>query len=126
MFFPIFPWIFQIVIIAFAVIIGLYLASVGDPVNQVVRLKVDTSCQCTGAAQLYQDGSVCDPHVFNANCFSKAQSSVISTLFRQEAQSNHCQVAGCHFKEISSPKIVTYFQVRFRLPSYFSEHMITE
>lgn len=52
--FPIFPWILQITVAVFAVVIGLYLASVGDPVNQIVRLQNDTSCLCTGPAAFYK------------------------------------------------------------------------
>lgn len=53
-FFPILPWIFQIAVTIFAIIVGLYLASIGQPVNQVLRLSEDTNCQCTGAAQYYK------------------------------------------------------------------------
>lgn len=53
-FFPIFPWIFQIMVCAFALVIGLYLASVGVPVNQVIRMSNDSSCLCTGPASNYR------------------------------------------------------------------------
>lgn len=53
-FFPIFPWIFQIAVTIFALAVGLYLASIGQPVNQVLRLNNDTNCECTGAAQHYK------------------------------------------------------------------------
>lgn len=51
--FPIFPWIFQLAVAGFAVVIGLYLLSVGHPVNQIVRMQNDTSCVCTGIASHY-------------------------------------------------------------------------
>lgn len=53
-FFPIFPWIFQIAVTAFAVAVGLYLASIGTPVNQVLRMSEDTNCQCSGPAADYK------------------------------------------------------------------------
>lgn len=53
-FFPIFPWILQIAVIVFALAVGLSLASVGEPVNQVVGLSTDTSCKCTGIAASYK------------------------------------------------------------------------
>lgn len=53
-FFPIFPWIFQIAVTIFAIAVGLYLASIGQPVNQVLKLSNDTNCECTGAAQHYK------------------------------------------------------------------------
>lgn len=52
-FFPIFPWIFQVAIIFFAIIVGLYLASVGVPINQVVNMQAEPSCQCVGLAASY-------------------------------------------------------------------------
>lgn len=58
MFFPIFPWIFQIAVTAFAVIIGLYLASIGNPVNQVLRMTEDGHCICTGNASHYKVNAV--------------------------------------------------------------------
>lgn len=51
-FFPILPWILQIAVTLFAIIVGLYLASIGQPVNQVLRLSEDTNCQCTGPASI--------------------------------------------------------------------------
>lgn len=51
-FFPIFPWIFQILFIVFAVAVGLYLASVGTQVYTVVGL--DTNCVCSGLAASYK------------------------------------------------------------------------
>lgn len=53
-FFPILPWIFQIAVTAFAVAVGLYLASIGQPVNQVLRMSTDFNCQCTGKASHYK------------------------------------------------------------------------
>lgn len=51
-FFPIFPWIFQILFIVFAVVVGLYLASVGTQVHTVVGL--DGNCVCSGIAAGYK------------------------------------------------------------------------
>lgn len=53
-FFPIFPWIFQLAVTVFAIVIGLYLASIGEPVNQVLRMSQDAYCQCSGPASLYK------------------------------------------------------------------------
>ena len=54
-FFPIFPWIFQVAVIVFAIVVGLYLASVGETVNQIVRM--DASCLCSGPAAGYKVGA---------------------------------------------------------------------
>lgn len=50
-FFPIFPWVFQILFIVFAVTVGLYLASVGNQVHTTVGL--DNTCVCSGPAAQY-------------------------------------------------------------------------
>lgn len=52
-FFPIFPWIFQIAVTAFAIVVGLHLSSIGTPINQVLRMSEDTNCKCTGNASHY-------------------------------------------------------------------------
>lgn len=108
-FFPIFPWIFQIAIIGFALIVGLYLASVGDPVNQIVRMNDDQTCVCTGPAEHYKDMDVCDPLVFNQYCQDTSARAI--TFFDGAPTSRGCKTAACNFKEIKSPKVVTYFQV---------------
>lgn len=125
-FFPIFPWIFQILVIVFAVMVGLYLASVGTQVHTIVGLAEDPNCVCSGAAAAYkvllkfffifknnftiplQNGDVCDPTVFSNNCHRT--SSVLSQFFRQ-ANDNHCTMAACHFKRIDNPYFIRYFHV---------------
>lgn len=52
-FFPIIPWILQITVAVFAIAVGLYLASIGTPVNQVLRMSEDSNCHCTGSASHY-------------------------------------------------------------------------
>lgn len=93
-----------------ALVIGLYLASVGEPVNQVVRMAEDRNCRCSGPANGYHDGSICDPHVFNQFC---SDTSTALQFFSSNRQSSSCKVAGCVFKEIKSPAFVSYFQVSF-------------
>lgn len=103
-FFPIFPWIFQIAVIGAAIVIGLYLASVGEAVNQVIRMNQDGNCRCSGPANAYHDGSICDPHIFNQYCSE-------SSGFFGSKQISSCKVAKCVFKEIKSPAFMTYLQV---------------
>ncbi|KAG4077520.1 hypothetical protein HA402_002947 [Bradysia odoriphaga] len=103
-FFPIFPWVFQLLIIAFAVTVGLYLASVGTQVHTVVGL--DTSCVCSGPAATYVNGGVCDPRTFSENCHPT--SAVLSRFLRQ-SNDNPCAKAACHFKKIDNPYFIRYF-----------------
>ncbi|XP_037044636.1 choline transporter-like 2 isoform X2 [Bradysia coprophila] len=103
-FFPIFPWVFQLLVIAFAVTVGLYLASVGTQVHTVVGL--DTNCVCSGPAATYVNGGVCDPRTFSENCHPT--SAVLSRFLRQ-SNDNPCAKAACHFKKIDNPYFIRYF-----------------
>lgn len=60
-----------------------------------------------------QDGALCDPHVFNDNCHASV--SGYSAIFRSGSAGTSCTLAGCHFKEIQSPKIATYYQVNLKV-----------
>lgn len=95
-FFPIIPWALHILVIAFSVVVGLYLASIGEPIHRVYGLNTSTSCVCDNG---YRDGDICDPTVFNDHC----RNSVI------RAPDARCTDAACHFQEINSPKEVGYF-----------------
>lgn len=45
--FPILPWILQCGIIAYGVVVLMYLLSIGDTSFKVVNMANDTSCQCS-------------------------------------------------------------------------------
>uniref|UniRef100_A0A1Q3G3L9 Choline transporter-like protein n=1 Tax=Culex tarsalis TaxID=7177 RepID=A0A1Q3G3L9_CULTA len=93
-FFPIIPWLLHIAVIVFSVVVGLYLASIGEPVYRVYGLNSTQSCVCDNR---YRDGDICDPTTFNAHCQNKLIRGGI------------CTDAACHFQEIDSPKEVGYF-----------------
>ncbi|XP_055621858.1 choline transporter-like 2 isoform X3 [Toxorhynchites rutilus septentrionalis] len=95
-FFPIIPWVLHILVIVFAVAVGLYLASIGEPVHRVYGLNSSTTCVCNNG---YKDGDICDPIVFNDHCHN--------SVLRDN--SGRCMDAACHFQEIHSPKEVGYF-----------------
>ncbi|XP_029731395.2 choline transporter-like 2 isoform X4 [Aedes albopictus] len=95
-FFPIIPWALHILVIVFSVVVGLYLASIGEPVHRVYGLNTSSSCVCDNG---YRDGDVCDPTVFNDHC----RNSLVRALDAR------CTDAACHFQEINSPKEVGYF-----------------
>lgn len=95
-FFPIIPWALHILVIAFSVVVGLYLASIGEPIHRVYGLNTSTSCVCDNG---YRDGDICDPTVFNDHC----RNSLV------RAPDARCTDAACHFQEINSPKEVGYF-----------------
>ncbi|XP_055842030.1 choline transporter-like 2 isoform X3 [Episyrphus balteatus] len=106
-FFPIFPWILCMCTIAISVIIGLFLASVGDP-SFIVTRSGDSNevCNCEGVAINYTRGAQCDPVLFQNNCFLQP-----SGLALFSGQNNPCVETGCFFEGIGNPKIVSYFQI---------------
>lgn len=101
-FFPIFPWLLEVLVIGFAVLVGLYLASIGTEVYRVNGMNTTTSCVCTGRS--YVDGEICDPKEFNTYCKNTA-------ALTNKARSDLCVDAACHFIQIQNPAIVTYFHV---------------
>lgn len=101
-FFPIIPWLIQVMVIGFAVLCGLYLASIGTEVYKVNGMNTTTSCVCTG--RTYYDGEICNPEEFNRFCKNTAFSL-------NKARSDLCIDAACHFIQIENPTIVSYFHV---------------
>lgn len=55
-FFPIFPWILQVAVIGFAIVVGLMLVSVGEQQFQVVGMSTESTCVCQGPAAAYAVG----------------------------------------------------------------------
>uniref|UniRef100_A0A336LLH3 Choline transporter-like protein n=1 Tax=Culicoides sonorensis TaxID=179676 RepID=A0A336LLH3_CULSO len=99
-FFPIFPWLLQVCVIGFAIIVGCHLASIGTEVYKVTGMNTTTSCVCTG--RTYNDGDMCTPEEFNQHCKNTG-------AFTNRARSDLCIDAACHFIQIQNPSIVTYF-----------------
>nr|XP_026484345.1 CTL-like protein 2 [Vanessa tameamea] len=95
--FPIFPWILQCGIIAYGVLVLMYLLSIGESAFRVVNLKNDTTCDCGG---LYtEEGVACNPAKFISQCHD-TRSALLP-----------CQVASCHFTGIDNPYSVIYMQL---------------
>lgn len=46
--FPIFPWIFQCAVIAYGILVLMFLMSIGESAFHVVNLRNDTTCDCGG------------------------------------------------------------------------------
>nr|XP_043067755.1 choline transporter-like 2 [Drosophila bipectinata]XP_043067756.1 choline transporter-like 2 [Drosophila bipectinata] len=73
-FFPIFSWVLFIATIVFAVGVGLYLGSIGDPTFRMVRQLTDKGeatnepCKCEGPAFNYTVGEACIPRIFEQHC----------------------------------------------------------
>lgn len=97
-FFPIFPWIFELAIIALGIGVGLCLASVGNLGYKVIGMN-STTCVCTGDAFNYTDNGACLPEIFAANCFKPGSANL------------RCDIAVCNFKGIDNPNIVQYLHV---------------
>lgn len=74
-FFPIFPWILQALVIVISISSFLYLSSVGVSDYKVSGMKNPASCVCTGNYSTIKDGDSCDPKVFNDLCSSASCSA---------------------------------------------------
>lgn len=93
-FFPIFPWILQAIVILLSILMFLHLASVGEADYKVSGLKNSTSC-CSGNYSTIKDGDLCDPTVFNQLC--------------QQTRLSSCS-ASCVYVGIKAPPLVQYFK----------------
>ncbi|XP_034841494.1 choline transporter-like 2 isoform X3 [Maniola hyperantus] len=97
--FPIFPWIFQCAIIAYGILVLMFLLSIGERAFRVVNLRNDTTCSCGGVYT--EEGASCNPLTFAEKCHDT--SSVGGLL--------PCQLAGCHFTGIDNPHNVIYMHL---------------
>ncbi|XP_049293618.1 choline transporter-like 2 isoform X3 [Anopheles funestus] len=95
-FFPLLPWILQAAVYLFALLVLLFLASIGDPVHKINGLNTSATCLCSNG---YKEGDICDPVVFNENCKDT----------NRAYDQGRCIDAACHFQEVDTPTIVGYF-----------------
>ncbi|XP_018804709.1 PREDICTED: CTL-like protein 2 isoform X1 [Bactrocera latifrons] len=103
-FFPIFSWILFILAVSFAVAVGLYLGTIGNPSFRMIRQLDPNSvtgvsseiCECVGAASEYKVGGHCDPKIFQQNCFTNIDQHI------------PCKQTSCSFAEIEHPPFVTW------------------
>ncbi|KAL1132044.1 hypothetical protein AAG570_011652 [Ranatra chinensis] len=79
--FPIFPWIFQCLVLVWAISIGLYLSSMGNPIFKVHDIN-GSSCECTGQYKNLKNGDMCESNLFDDLCHTGSSS---------------CTTAGCRF-----------------------------
>ena len=63
--FPIFPWILKVLVIIFALIVGLNLISLDNPIFKI-KMK-NGNCICPTELN-YENNSLCDPKIFNSKC----------------------------------------------------------
>ncbi|CAH2068395.1 unnamed protein product, partial [Iphiclides podalirius] len=98
--FPIFPWVIQCAVIAYGVLVLMYLLSIGDSAFRVVNLRNDTNCNCGG---VYTEDYVgCEPSTFTMKCHDTSPGA---------GYQQPCQVASCHFIGIDNPHIVLYMHL---------------
>ncbi|RZC34922.1 CTL-like protein 2, partial [Asbolus verrucosus] len=89
LFFPIFPWILQVGVIAFSICVALYLATTGDPLYEMRGMS--ETCPCWSQ---YKDNLKCAPDTFTENCW--------------DAQT--CKNATCKFITMNNPSLYPYLQ----------------
>ncbi|KAH9645869.1 hypothetical protein HF086_010068 [Spodoptera exigua] len=92
-FFPLFPWVFQCFVIAYGVLVLMYLLSIGESAFKIVNLQNDTTCSCSNGIYT-QDYQSCDPVTFLTHCFDQNGGS--------------CSKAMCHFTGLENPHSVVY------------------
>lgn len=66
--FPIFPWIFQAIVIFLSILMFLYLSSIGEVQYKISGMKGLTTCDCSGNYSTIEDGASCNPRLFNELC----------------------------------------------------------
>ncbi|XP_046403797.1 choline transporter-like protein 2 isoform X5 [Ischnura elegans] len=71
LFFPIVPWLLQLVALAWGLSVALYLASSGKPEHRVTGVNQDCHCDT-----VYKPGDICIPDVFNQHCINLRTSDV--------------------------------------------------
>ncbi|XP_057666374.1 choline transporter-like 2 isoform X2 [Diorhabda carinulata] len=88
LFFPIIPWVLQIAVISYSLLIGVFLASTGQPLYKT-RYYDDTNCaNLTGIS----DDTVCDPTTWSTN------------------YSSLCPNASCKFIKMNNDALYPYLQ----------------
>ncbi|XP_052747500.1 choline transporter-like 2 isoform X2 [Bicyclus anynana] len=97
--FPIFPWIFQCAVIAYGVLVLMFLLSIGDSAFRVVNMRNDTDCDCGGLYK--EEGDSCDPIKFFQKCHD---TSSVGTILP-------CRLASCHFTGIENQNNVIYMHL---------------
>ncbi|CAG4925770.1 unnamed protein product [Colias eurytheme] len=92
--FPIIPWILQCAVIAYGVLVLVYLLSIGESAFRVVNIRNDTSCSC---GDIYtEEGQACDPAKFVSVCRDTSSPGGLLP----------CSLASCHFTGIDNPNNV--------------------
>ncbi|KAI5642450.1 plasma-membrane choline transporter domain-containing protein [Phthorimaea operculella] len=98
-FFPIFPWLLQCAVIAYGVIVLMYLMSIGEPAFKLVNFDKESDPNCVCRNGVYsQNNVVCDPFTFTTNCYDTTTNGL-------------CQNATCHFQGLDNPTHVIYLHL---------------
>lgn len=109
-FFPLFPWMFQCFVIAYGVLVLMYLLSIGDSAFKIVNLQNDTTCSCSNGVYS-QDYQSCDPVTFLSHCFDSSGGS--------------CKQAMCHFTGLENPHSVVYLHLANLLGFFWTMFFIS-
>lgn len=116
-FFPIFSWVLFIAAIVYAISVGLYLGSIGEPAFRMIRQLNPSSqngisnenCLCEGLALNYKVGDKCDPTIFQSNCYNSDASTSVG--FFQQSIRAPCAKTSCSFVNIEHPSLINWFIV---------------
>lgn len=95
--FPIFPWLFQAVVIVLSILMFLYLSSIGEPQYKITGLTNETqSCVCIGDYKNIKNGDSCNPKDFNKMCTASGIKSC---------------AASCLYVGLNAPQLALYFKI---------------
>ncbi|XP_028176607.1 CTL-like protein 2 isoform X1 [Ostrinia furnacalis] len=108
-FFPILPCILQCAVIAYGVIVLMYIMSMGESAFRIVNLKNDTNCNCKGVYT--EDYVSCNPLQFSISC--------------SDASGHACSLATCHFTGLDGPTSVVYLHLANLLGFFWTMFFIS-
>ncbi|KAL0850385.1 hypothetical protein ABMA28_012206 [Loxostege sticticalis] len=109
-FFPIVPCVLQLAVIAYGVLVLMYVMSMGESAFRIVNLKNDTDCSCNG---LYKEDYVkCNPLEFSTSC---------KNVYTGHA----CSLATCHFTGLDSPTSAVYLHLANLLGFFWTMFFIS-
>ncbi|XP_075226187.1 choline transporter-like 2 [Lycorma delicatula] len=101
LFFPVFPWVFQMAVVFYFIVVAVNLASIGHNVFKVYGVNNNSHCVCTNG---YKNGEECTVEEFNANCYDPTAKGLMYAK-------GSCVRAGCNFFTLQSDNIIVYLQM---------------
>lgn len=97
LFFPIFPWILQCLVVGWAGVVAVYLMSLEKEIYKTYGLTGNPQCICNNT---YKENSICTPKEFIQSCHNP-----------QSTSGSECMNAGCRFVGHETSNSLIYMQL---------------